>query len=138
MNNRELVVKGIGKATATPDLIVLNMNLEVCELDYEKTMHRSAEMLDALRAAIITAGHDGKELKTASFNINTKYERYRENNDHKQRFVGYVCYHVLKLEFSLDMPTLGATLGAIAGCDANPNFNIRFSIKDPTAVSNME
>ena len=31
MNNRELAVKGIGKAAAAPDLIVLNMNLEVTE-----------------------------------------------------------------------------------------------------------
>jgi uncharacterized protein YggE len=135
MNNRELVVKGIGKAAAAPDLIVLNMNLEVCERDYEKTMRRSSEMLDILKAAIVSAGHDGKELKTTSFNINTRYESYRENGGHKQRFVGYACHHGLKLEFDLDMPTLGATLGAIAGCEAKPNFNIRFSIKDPNAVS---
>ena len=133
--NRELVVKGIGKAAAAPDLIVLNMNLEVCETDYEKTVRCSAEMLDTLKAAIVSVGHDGKELKTTSFNINTKYESYRENGGHKQRFVGYTCYHGLKLEFDLDMPMLGATLGAIAGCEVKPNFNIRFSIKDPNAVS---
>ena len=135
MMNRELVVKGIGKATTSPDLIVLNMNLEVSAPDYEKTMRCSTEMLDKLRAAVVSAGHDGKELKTTNFNINTKYESYRENGGHKQRFAGYVCYHGLKLEFDLDMPMLGATLGAIAKCEANPNFNIKFSIKDPTAVS---
>ncbi|MCL2747947.1 MAG: SIMPL domain-containing protein [Oscillospiraceae bacterium] len=135
MNNRELVVKGIGKAVVAPDLIVLGMDLEVIGRDYEKTMRRSAEMLDALRAAIVSAGHDGAKLKTTNFNINTKYESYRENGSHKQRFVGYACSHNLKLEFDLDMPALGATLGAIAGCEANPSFNIRFSIKDPAAVS---
>jgi uncharacterized protein YggE len=133
--NRELVVKGIGKVVAAPDIIVLNMNLEVCERDYENTMRRSSEMLDILRAAIVSAGHDGKELKTTSFNINTKYEGYRDNGGHKQRFIGYACYHGLKLEFDLDMPTLGTTLGVIAGCEAKPNFNIKFSIKDPNAVS---
>ena len=71
MNNRELVVKGIGKAAVAPDLIVLNMNLEVFEQDYEKTMQRSAEILDTLREAVVSAGHDGKELKSTSFNINT-------------------------------------------------------------------
>ena len=133
--NREIVVKGIGKATAAPDLIVLDMNLEVCERDYEKTMRRSSEVLDILRAAVTSAGHDGKELKTTSFNINTRYESYRENGGHKQRFVGYACYHGLKLEFDLDMAALEATLGAIAGCEAKPNFNIKFSIKDPNSVS---
>ena len=135
MNNREIVVKGIGKAAAAPDLIVLAMNLEVTEQNYEKTMRRGAETLDALRAAITSAGHDGKELKTTAFNINTKYESYKENDAWKQRFVGYTCTHGLKLEFDLDMSKLSATLGAIAGCDADPDFNIKFSIKDPSAVS---
>jgi uncharacterized protein YggE len=33
------------------------------------------------------------------------------------------------------MQTLSKTLGAIAACEANPSFNIKFSIKDPSAVS---
>ena len=135
MNNRELVVKGIGKTATAPDLIVLNMNLEASAPEYENTVRRSTEMLDTLRAAIVSAGHDGKELKTTNFNINTKYESYRESGDYKQHFAGYTCNHGLKLEFDLDMPMLGATLGAIARCEAKPNFNIKFSIKDPTAVS---
>jgi uncharacterized protein YggE len=133
--NRELTVKGIGKAAAAPDLIVLTMNLEVCERDYENAMHRGTEVIDTLRAAIVSAGHDYKEFKTTSFNINTKHERYQEKEVWKQRFVGYSCTHGLKLEFDLDMRKLGATLGAIAGCDADPEFNVRFSIKDPNAVS---
>jgi uncharacterized protein YggE len=135
MNNREIIVKGIGKAAAAPDLIVLTMNLEVTEREYEQTMRRGAEILDTLRAAIARVGHDGKALKTTSFNIKTKYESYQENKTWKQRFIGYTCSHGLKLEFDLDMPMLGATLGAIAVCDADPNFNIKFSVKDPNAVS---
>ena len=137
MDKKELIVKGIGRTTAAPDLIVLTMNLEAGEPAYEKTMQRSVEMLDALRAAIVTAGHEGKELKTTSFNINTKYENYRENDVWKQQFVGYTCTHGLRLEFDLDMSMLGKTLSAIAGCDADPNFSIQFSIKDPIAVSEL-
>ena len=135
MSNRELVVKGIGSVSAVPNLIVLNMSLEVCEPDYEKTMQRGVEMLDALRAAIMSAGHEGKDLKTTAFNINTKYESYKDMDAWKQRFVGYTCSHGLRLEFDIDMEKLGATLGAIADCEANPNFNIHFGIKDPNAVS---
>ena len=133
--NRELTVKGIGKAAAAPDLIVLSMELEVCDYDYEKAMRRSSEMLDSFRAAIASAGHDGKDLKTSGFNINTKYEKYRENGGHKERFAGYECNHSLRLEFGLDVKMLGATLGAIARCEVRPNFNIRFTIKDPNAIS---
>jgi len=135
MSNREIVVKGIGKAAATPDLIVLTMKLEVTEPEYDFTIRRATQMLDTLRIAIVSAGHDGKKLKTTSFNINTKFESYKEKGDWKQRFIGYSCVHDLCLEFDLDMPMIGATLGAIARCDANPNFSIKFSIKDPNAVS---
>ena len=38
-------------------------------------------------------------------------------------------------EFDLDIRMLGVTLGAIAGCEAKPDFNIKFSMKDPSAVS---
>lgn len=135
MNNRELVVKGIGKTSAAPDLIVLAMEVEANEKDYEKTMRRAEDMLESLRAAITSAGHDSKKLKTASFNINTKYESYNESNAWKQRFAGYTCSHSLRLEFDLDMPTLGTTLGAIAVCDAKPEFSIKFTVKDTNAVS---
>jgi len=33
------------------------------------------------------------------------------------------------------MKLLGVTLGAIAACEANPRFSIRFSIKDASAIS---
>ena len=135
MSSREITVKGVGKTTVKPDLIILNMNLEVSEPEYEATMRRSTEDLDLLRAAIVSAGHDGKDLKTVSFNINTKYESYRDEDEWKQRFVGYTCSHALKLAFDLNIPILGTTLNAIAGCEANPDYNIKFTIKDPSAVS---
>ena len=58
MNNREIVVKGIGKVSAVPDLIVINMNFKVIEPDYEKAIRRGTELLDALRNAIVSVGHD--------------------------------------------------------------------------------
>ena len=136
MDNRIITVKGTGKVSAAPDLLVIEMNLEVTEPDYEATMRRATEMLDALRAAVVSAGHDGKLLKTTSFNVNTKYESYRDkNNNYQSKFVGYCCTHGLRLEFDLDMKLLGMTLGAIATCEANPKFSIRFSVKDANAVS---
>jgi len=134
-NNRLIVVKGIGKVSVPPDLIVLNMEIEAIDLDYDKTVELGTEMVNSLRAAIVSAGHDGKELKTTSFNVSTKYESYKVKDDYKKRFAGYVCSHSLKLEFAIDMEKLSATLGAIAKCNANPEFSIRFSIKDTNAVS---
>jgi hypothetical protein len=132
---REIVVKGTGKASVTPDLVSIQMNLEVRAADYATTIRRGTDLLDKLREAVKTAGHDGKELKTSSFYINTYYERSNENNTWVQRFAGYICKYALKLEFDLDMQKLGATLSAIAGSEANPDFNIIFTVKDADAVS---
>jgi len=82
------------------------------------------------------SGHDSKALKTTSFNISTKHDSYRDDNNRwKQKFLGYSCEHDLSLEFDLDIPKLGITLGAIASCKATPQFNIHFSVKDTNAVS---
>ena len=136
MENRIITVKGIGKVSVAPDLLVIEMNLEVTEPNYEASMRRAAEMLDVLRTAVVSAGHDGKLLKTTSFNVNTKYESYRDkNNNYQSKFVGYCCTHGLRLEFDLNMKLFGMTLGAIADCEANPKFSIRFSVKDANAVS---
>ena len=136
MEKREIVVKGTGKVSASPDLLVIDLNHEVVEPEYDKAMLVATEHLDALRAAVVSAGHDKKSLKTTQFNVNTKYESYRDkSNNYKQKFVGYCCTHGLRLEFDLDMKRLGVTLGAIADCPARPRFSIKFSVKDPTAVS---
>lgn len=135
-NNREIVVKGTGKSSTAPDLIVLNLNLEIKNHDYETVMQLSADALDKIRKAVALAGHEAKNLKTTNFNINTRYDRYKDKyGDYKQRFAGYVSTHGLKLEFDIDMTLLGATLGAITESSVNPNVNIQFSIKDPTVIS---
>ena len=136
MDKGEIVVKGTGKVSASPDLLIIELSLEVVEPEYDKAMLVATEHLDALRAAVVSAGHDKGSLKTTQFNVNTKYESYRDKSqNYRQKFIGYCCTHRLRLESGLDMKRLGVTLGAIADCPARPWFSIKFSVKDPTAVS---
>ena len=134
MSERTITVKGIGSVSAKPDLIVITMNLETITPDYAQTLDLATAELDALRAALVAVGYDGKSLKTTDFNIQTKYESYKKNDEWKKRFVGYTCTHGLRLELDLDIPMLGKTLGAISDCKAAPKFSIRFSVKDPAAI----
>jgi len=98
-------------------------------------MNCATKLLDTLRSAVESAGHDGRELKTTGFSVDTKYEQYKVKEEWKSRFVGYSCAHGLKLEFNLDLQILGATLSAIAACSAKPKLKISFSVKDTNAVS---
>jgi uncharacterized protein YggE len=135
MADRIITVRGTGNVSVKPDLTIIEMNLDVTETDYGAALERATSELDVLRAALVSVGHDSKALKTSSFNVNTKYENYKQNDEWKKRFVGYNCAHGLRLEFDFDMPTLGKALCAIAECKADPQFNIKFTVKDPAAVN---
>lgn len=133
--NREIIVRGVGKVTAVPDLIRLNMDLSVTEKDYETAMKIATKQLDSLRKAICSVGHNKEDIKTTRFNVSTKYEQYREKENWKSKFVGYVCVHELSLEFDLEMALFGKTLSAISKCTAKPKFSVKFTVKDPSALS---
>ena len=133
--NREIIVKGIGKSSIAPDLIIIEMKLETIDLQYEKTMNKASELIEILRSAFISIGFNGNDLKTLHFNINAKYERYKIKDEWKERFLGYSCLHNLKLELGLDMSKLGTTLNAISKCNVKPQLNIKFSIKDSSKIS---
>jgi uncharacterized protein YggE len=137
MKERTITVRGTGNVSAKPDLIVIEMKLDTIMPDYAATLETATAEIDALRSALVAAGHDGKELKTTNFNIQTKFEGYKVKDEWKQRFVGYDCSHSLRLEFDFDMPILGKTLGAIATCAVDPQFNIRFTVKNPAAVKEL-
>ena len=128
-----LAVKGVGRVTIPPDLLVISIDLSIIELEYEKAMSVGTEMYSALKEAIVSAGHDTKALKTGRFNIDTYYE-YENGDYQKKTFSGYKYYQSLSLEFDLDMPKLGETLSAISTCGANPQFSIKFSAKNKNAV----
>jgi len=46
MDKREIVVKGTGKVSASPDLLVSDLNLEVVEPEYDKAMLVATEDID--------------------------------------------------------------------------------------------
>ena len=136
MNDRIIKVKGIGTVSAKPDLIIITMELDTTEFDYQTTMEKAASELDALRTALISAGYEKDSLKTTDFNINTDYKSIEDSRGNwKRKFIGYKCTHKLKLEFDFSMERLNKTLSAIALCPAKPKLEINFSIKDKNAVS---
>ena len=56
--NRIITLKGTSNVSVKPDLIIITMNLESHQYDYEKTMELAAESVNILQNAIETAGFD--------------------------------------------------------------------------------
>lgn len=135
--NKQIRVTGKAKISATPDMTRLTMELTAVKPSYDKAVKKSTEDMAELRECFKKLGFGEKALKTLSFNIDTKYESYRDKNDNwKRRFEGYEYSHNLKIEFPSDNKLLGKCLYALAKLSCTPQFRISFFVKDVDAVKN--
>ncbi len=133
---KTITVKGFGKVTAKPDLVVLSMDLEAKNLKYEKAMETAAKQLDEIKNSLLDIGFEKGSVKTASFNVRTNYEQIRDSNgNYKSVFDGYIVSHDLKLSFDFDSDLLAESLSAIAETAANPRLGIDFTVKDATKIN---
>ncbi len=136
----EKTIKVTGKGTVfvKPDLIRLSMRLEgVCE-KYEEALRQSSEQTEQLKLCFEKVGFLKADLKTLSFHINTEYENYRDKkNEWKKKFAGYKFIHEMKIEFEADNQLLGKVLYAMSHCQAKPEFQITYTIKNEEDAKNM-
>jgi len=133
---KTITVKGTGKASVSPDLIVVSMKLATEDKEYDKTMENAAEKIELLNKALEEIGFEKKALKTTSFNVRTEYESVRsKDGGYKSVFKGYACNHSLKVELDFDTKRLAEVLTAVSHCLAKPEFSVSFTVKDPTAIS---
>lgn len=133
---RTITVKGVGKVSVKPDLIVISMRMETTNKDYEKTMEYAAERIGLIGSELERIGFAKDDLKTTSFNVQTDYKSVKdEKGNYKSVFMGYVCKHDLQVCFDFDTKRLGQVLSTISSCYAMPKFSVSFSVKDPTAIS---
>lgn len=132
---KTITVKGMGNVSAKPDLIVVTMILESMDKSYDQAMHLSVEKISKLTAALMDVGFEKSDLKTTNFNVKTEYDSVKRNGRYEQVFLGYKCIQNLKLQFDLDVQRLAIVLGKISSCMADPDMQIRFTVKNPSAIS---
>ena len=133
---RTITVKGMGNVKTAPDYVVVSMNLETQDMEYEETMEQAAHQIDYLNTSLEAVGFKKKSVKTTNFNVRTAYESVKDKNgNYKSVFNGYVCSHRLKVEFDFDTKRLAQTLSAISKSLAKPELSIAFTVKDPSAIN---
>ncbi len=133
---RTITVKGIGKASVKPDLTVVNVTLDALKEDSASAMDLAEKKLKALKTALGKVGIPDDDIKTTDFNVSVETKSERDKNgNYSQVFVGIRCHHALRVTFDFDMARLGAALSALADCDAEPEYEVHFTVKDKTAVS---
>lgn len=134
--NRVITVKGVGSASVRPDYITISMTVETVRKDYDDAMEDAAERIEKLQDAAVRSGYDKKDLKTTSFDVDTRYESVHDRDgNYKREFAGYACIYRLKLSFDLDNKQLAKVLSEISESGAKPDLSISFTVKDPAKVS---
>ena len=133
---RTITVKGIGKVSARSDYVILEMKLEAKDKQYDKVMDIATKQLTQLKQSLLSIGFEKDAVKTTNFNVYTDYDRYKDEHDNYQRvFNGFVCCHQLKLAFDFDLKRLSEVLVTIASCPTHLEFDIVFTVKNPTEIN---
>ena len=88
---RTITVKGTGNVSARPDYIILSLNIETLSKTYDRAMSEAAERIERLQGAAVCVGYRKEDLKTTSFDVQTRYENVKDRQgNYKREFVGYV------------------------------------------------
>ena len=134
--NRIITVKGVGSAAVRPDYITISMTVEALHKDYNASMEDAAQRIEKLQDAVIRCDYQKEELKTISFDVDTRYEGVQDRQgNYKREFTGYAVTYRLKLSFDMDSKQLAKVIGAISESGAAPELSIAFTVKDPAKVS---
>lgn len=134
--NKTVTVKGSGKASARPDTVVISMELESRNREYDAAMNAASTNIAELTGSLVSAGFAKEDIKTVNFNVNTEHKSVQDRNgNYRREFSGYLVAHDLRLEFGLDTARLSKALSAIGGCGAHPSISTAFTVKDPTALN---
>lgn len=131
MEERTITVSGQSKLTIPPDSIAINMTLTTLKEEYNEAIEAAGEDLNELRKCLNSVGFTKEEIKTTDFQVNTRYENVKDNNDNFKRvFKGYEVINRLRVEFPEDPIKLAKVLNSLSFCSAKPEFSISYEIKD--------
>lgn len=136
---RVIRVTGKGVIRVKPDMTRITMTLDGIYKDYEETLRRSGEDTEALKDILEKQGFERTDVKTLSFNVETKHENCQaKDGSWKQQFIGYAFRHILKVEFDSDNKRLGKILYALANAEKiNPEFRLSYIVKDKEGSKNQ-
>ncbi len=132
---RTITVKGMGKISVKPNLIVVSFRVESKDKDYDKTLELGSQKIDLLNKSLEKIGFEKNDIKTTNFDVQANYESVKdENGRYRNVFKEYCLNHNLKVEFDFDMKRLGEVLHSITQSGTKPEFSISFTVKDPSEI----
>ncbi len=134
---KTLKITGIGHSSMSPNQIELKFRLYTLDKNYEKLNELHSQKLEALISSLTTLNFKKEDIKTSSFNIQTKYKSIRTlSGEYKEEFEGYYINQNLVLVFDYNMDLLDKILNNISSSKTNPKLSINFTIKEKEEFEN--
>ena len=103
---KTMKITGKGKISVKPDRIRLNMTMEESYKEYEVTLSQSSDTTKILKDLFVSFGFQKDDLKTNSFDIDTKYESYKSKDQSWKKRLGEILYdlahNVITPEISIE------------------------------------
>ncbi|MFK4786172.1 SIMPL domain-containing protein [Fusobacterium sp. MFO224] len=132
---RTLKVTGTAYISAPVDMVVIHISNKDTKRTYEEAFEASKNALIKFKHELLSKGFKEKDLKTVDFNINTKYENYKdENGNYKKRFLGYQYSHNMKLNLKLDNSKLTKVLNSLKTIKGQSEFYLSYKIENTDKI----
>lgn len=123
-------VQGHGSVSSVPDTIILGLDLNSEDEDYDKVIADASRRLELLTQAIAKTGLSPELLRTESFNVGVE----RDYDAGHYTFRAYSVKHSLSLRIPFDQAKLGNVFAAVTRSKARANLSLSFTVSDPEGV----
>ncbi|WP_458455457.1 SIMPL domain-containing protein [Methanobrevibacter sp.] len=130
---RTITIKGGGKSIKSPDLIILKIEIEITEEEFDVALNSMTDLINKLNDSLENIGFSKNDLKTISYNIERNYDYVKKgiiNKEYENKFAGYEISQELKLEFDFDTTILSDVLNSLNEFTEYLDFELIFSVKD--------
>ena len=122
-----IVVTGTGRVSVQPDVADLRLGVSVARPSVEAARTEAARTMDAILAAVETAGVPRTDVRTAMLSVQPRYD-YRDGR--APALTGYDIANIVEVTVS-DLGRLGAVVDGTLGAGATSMDGLTFRVADP-------
>lgn len=126
-------ITATGRANIKPDMAVLSLAVVREAKSAREALSSNNSAMNAVLLTLVEAGIGEKDLQTANFNIQPRYNSPKSSSKKSQRpqIIGYRVSNALTVKVR-DMAILGTVLDQAVTLGVNSGGNIQFTNQDPS------
>ncbi len=129
-------VSGTGIGKAVPDMALISLGVQRQAKTARAALSENNKAMAAVLAALKSLNVSGKDVQTSGFNIQPRYQYYKQSSTGGQRpprIIGYMVSNQLTIRIR-DLANLGEVIDKTVSLGVNSSGNIRFLTQNPEAA----